>query len=232
MNNHVTLIPVKPDNPYPLGRVGINHDLRNANHRALVQPPRRAVVPYQLWYSDTLFNQAGDNCTIEAAAGMVTTYPFKRTLTAAHWALLNTENKRLAWYEDSKNYDPWEGVDYEGTSTDAPFKLMRERGVISAWKWVFGEAEAREWVTWYGPLVVGTFWYDGMFDPNNRGFLNVTGEIAGGHAYRIVRYDPLRKAYRVVNSWGMDWGQYGRAWLRDVDLASLLEQDGEAVTVG
>lgn len=110
--------------------------------------------------------------------------------------------------------------------------MLRAAGVIPAWHWLFGEDEVREWVSWYSPVVVGTVWRMGMFYPDPKtGLLTVAGEVAGGHAYRIVQYSDTRDAYRIVNSWGRSWGQGGRAWIKSADLAALLNEDGDAVTL-
>jgi hypothetical protein len=41
---------------------------------------------------------------------------------------------------------------------------------------------------------------------------NCTGTHCGGHAMVITGYDDTRSAYRVLNSWGSDWGDYGYLW--------------------
>lgn len=224
------LIPVNPNNPYPLGRAGVHHDPRNFDFRALVKPPPKAPTPYKAWATSTVFDQgSASSCTTQACIGMLRTSPNTRQFT--DWSKYNDDAERDALYQASKDYDPWPGSNYDGTSTDAPFKLLRERGTISAWKWLFGEAEVREWVTWYGPCVVGTEWLNNMFEPLN-GWLNVSGSVAGGHAWRIVQYSATRSAYRMVNSWGKSWGQSGRAWIHQGDLDSLLSNQGDAITIG
>lgn len=233
MNDHVEVIPVLPGNPYPLGRYGVFHDPLNAKHRALVTPPPRAAKPYKAWATHVVFDQGSSpRCTCEAAVGLLRTAPFAGSFTEA--GLYDAPDERQMLYLEAQQNDPWPGPPpaYDGSSTDAPFKVLRARGSISAWKWLFGEAETREYLTWHGPLVVGTVWHEGMFYPDGQGYLNVTGAVAGGHAYRLVQYNKTRDAYRVVNSWGTSWGQAGRAWLRSADLASLLAQDGDSVTIG
>lgn len=37
----------------------------------------------------------------------------------------------------------------------------------------------------------------------------------GGHAITIVGYDDSRQAFRMVNSWGADWGDRGFLWLAE-----------------
>lgn len=218
--------------PYKLGRTIIHHDPRNKDFRALVIPPPRSPTPKNLgWYTNTVFDQGDSSrCTTEAAIGLLHTNPY-RPQHVPDQKLLDEPAERQAFYLSSKELDPWPGTDYDGTSTDAPFKLLRNRGLISAWRWLFGEAEVREYLRWYGPVVVGTLWFWDMFEPNKKGFINVSGNEAGGHAYRIVQYSPIRNAYRIVNSWGPSWGQDGRAWISASDLSSLLNSTGEAVTI-
>ena len=224
------LIPVADDNPYPLGRAGVHHDPRNRLFRALAVPPPRALVPNTLWWSRDVYDQGSESsCTAQAAVGLLRTgVHYRRGFT--DWSRFDDPDERHRLYRRAQTVDPWEG-DYEGTSTDAPFKILAADGVISAWRWLFGEPELREWLTWYGPAVVGTIWTDGMFTPDRNGYIVPTGVTAGGHAYRLAQYSQRRDAYRVVNSWGRGWGQSGRAWIRSVDMADLLAQQGEAVTV-
>lgn len=217
--------------PHPLGRL-LHHDPRNKDFRALVKPPPRSPTAKNLgWFSNIVFDQ-GDTprCTTEAAVGLLHTNPY-RPQHVPDQKLLDEPAERQAFYLASQDFDPYPGHDYDGTSTDAPFKLLRNRGLISAWRWLFGEDEVREYLRWYGPVVVGTVWLMDMFNPTKKGFLNVTGEEAGGHAYRIIQYSPTRNAYRMINSWGQSWGQDGRAWIAAVDLAALLSNNGEAVTI-
>lgn len=227
-----TMIPVAPNLPHPLGR-HVNHDPRNRSFRALVSPPRRAIKPNKTWWTSVVYDQ-GDSpsCTAQACVGVMNTNPFRPGFAVDRLSY-DEPAERLDLYDASKIVDPFPGVDYDGTSTDAPFKVLRNAGAISGWKWLFGEDELREWVTWYGPAVVGTLWLMDMFDPSPlTGMLTVAGEIAGGHAYRIVQHSTSRDAYRIVNSWGRGWGQNGRAWIRTGDLAGLLANDGDAVTIG
>lgn len=231
MNDHSYLIPT-PDGaqlPHPLGR-HVHHDPRNANWRALVKPPPRAVKPYRAWPSSVVWDQGNSSrCTEEAATGLLRTAPFSSTFTGR--SKFYTTDQREAAYLRWQQYDPWAGTPHDGSSTDAPFQGLRAEGEIESWHWLFGEAEVREYVTWYGPVVVGTEWLQQMFYPSLSGYLQVAGQVAGGHAYRLVQYSKTHDAYRMVNSWGRGWGDNGRAWLRSGDLATLLAADGDAVTL-
>lgn len=225
------LIPADPANPHPLGR-HVHHDPRNRDHRALVTPPVKSVREFPTWASRTVFDQGSESsCTAQASAGLLFTAPFA---SQARQDRLRFDQpaERLDLYREAQKVDPWPGEAYEGSSTDAPFRVMRTLGVIQSWKWLFGIDEIREWLRWFGPVAVGTVWLDGMFEPNPRGFLEVSGNVAGGHAYRLVSYSARRAAFRVVNSWGRGWGDAGRVWIAAADLGALIANDGDAVTVG
>lgn len=232
----LVIIPTAPDLPHPLGRRGIWHDPRNRDHPALVRPPARSLTPYKAWATGSVFDQGHESsCTAQAATGLLRTSPYAAQVMARERATFDTAAERFALYQESQRFDPWPGEGYDGTSTDAPFKVLRNRGVIDSWRWLFGEAQLREWLTWYGPAVIGINWYDLMFETSAIGLLRVGGSLAGGHAIRVVQFTPgqFGGAYRLVNSWGRAWGVGGRAWITVADMQRLLDQEqGDAVTIG
>jgi hypothetical protein len=59
----------------------------------------------------------------------------------------------------------------------------------------------------------------------------VADPLAGYHALCVVGYDDERKAFRVVNSWGEDWGDKGFFWL-SYDHMSAVGFDDWAVIPG
>jgi hypothetical protein len=234
MNDHVYQIPINPENPFGLGR-HVHHDVRNFRneHMALIAPPKRSIVPNPLWYRRGVFDQGEtSSCVPHATVGLARTMPFSTRFTGK--LSYDTEPEILELYDASQQKDPYPGPPpaYDGTSSDATYQVLRERGEIASWKWLKGEAEVREWLTWYGPCTIGIVWLDNMFYPNAKGFLDVSGAVAGGHEIEVVRYDPLRDAYRLINSWGPGWGQGGRCSMASIDMRSLLDQDGDAVTIG
>ena len=235
-----TLIPPAPDNPYPLGR-HLAHDPRNRDHRAYTATPQRPPK-WSLWWTADVYDQGRESsCTTEAAIGLCRTSPVRFDFTPASWATLDTEAERVAFYRWCQKYDPASWGQHDGSASDSPYKGLRELGHITGWKWLFGIDQVRQWVMWDGPCTVGTVWLQSMFEPRwftptglTEGCVVVvdrTSPVAGGHEFRIVGYSPNRRAFRIVNSWGQGWGDRGRAWILDTDLAWLLDQDGDAVTV-
>lgn len=227
------VIPVAPDLPHPLGRAGVHHDTRNRAFRALVNPPTKTTTPGRPWPSTDVYDQGNaSSCTAQAAIGVLRTFP-NRLSFKPDWPSYDTYDERHALYLEAQRNDPWPGESYDGSSTDAPYRVLRDRGHISEWRWLFGEAELRDYVTWFGPVSVGTYWFRSMFDVDAAGYIHADegSGVAGGHAWRIVQASSKRKAYRMCNSWGRGWGQAGRAWISFEDVALLLDRDGEAVTI-
>lgn len=54
------------------------------------------------------------------------------------------------------------------------------------------------------------------------------GEPDSGHAVIIVGYDDNRQAFRLMNSWGRDWGDEGFLWISYESVTKLV---GEAYTM-
>lgn len=225
--------PTAPDVPHPLGRSVLWHDERNRNYRALDRPLALAPRP---WWVRHVFDQRGSSCTMQAAAGVAHSSPFRtrhRSLLAAY----DTEEERHAGYlRAQRDHDPWLGgePDYEGSSTDAPYKLLRAEGLIAGWAWYFGSSELAEGVRRAGPASVGTIWLWSMFDVDADGYVVVdrSSGPAGGHAYEVIWYDVKGDYFSIVNSWGRDWGRNGRARIRGADMRYLLdEKQGEACTI-
>lgn len=135
-----------------------------------------------------------------------------------------------ALYQEARRQDEWDGEDYEGSSVNGAMRAARLLGTISSWRWAKTTQEARHGLSFHGAGEVGTWWWSGMWDADEIGFIHPTGSREGGHAYAIggfKTYPTGRRAYRIDNSWGKSWGHNGSAWIWEEDLASLLADDGE-----
>jgi hypothetical protein len=122
----------------------------------------------------------------------------------------------------------------EGSSVNGGALAMRERKLIQAWAWASSVDDVIDALIVTGPVVVGTDWLAGMFDPGERGILNVSGRVAGGHCYCLTGFHPSyhgAPSVRMRQSWGASWGLKGAAWIRVADLAHLLADGGEAAQV-
>jgi hypothetical protein len=131
-------------------------------------------------------------------------------------------------YRQAQLIDEWPGENYDGTSVRAGAKVLHGLGRIAGYVWGFNALDVRNHLLTRGTVVVGTNWFDSMFTPDARGFIKPSGAIVGGHAYLIVGYSLKRNAFRILNSWGRNWGQNGRAWIGFNDLDYLIRDYGEA----
>jgi hypothetical protein len=132
-------------------------------------------------------------------------------------------------YFRAQDIDEWPGNNYAGTSVRAGFKALQEEGIVEEYVWAQSVQDITDWLLLKGPVIVGTNWYSDMFIPNLKGYVQPTGGQVGGHAYLLAGYNSKTRAIRIVNSWGRGWGQQGRAWIHENDMANLLADHGEAV---
>jgi C1A family cysteine protease len=100
--------------------------------------------------------------------------------------------------------------------------------MITEYNWAFGFDHCLETLM-SGPVLVGTWWYDGMFYPNSAGFVTPSGSRAGGHEYLLVGADPTKRTLTFQNSWSDLWGVKGRFYMTFDNFKRLLAEDGDAV---
>lgn len=130
-------------------------------------------------------------------------------------------------YEWCRRNDEWPGENYDGTSVAAGAKGMKMLGLIPEYRWASNVNDALTAIGWHGPAVLGCDWWSGMFDPDAKGFLHMTGAIEGGHCILVNGVDLKRRAIRLHNSWGPDWGQGGEALLSLDDFGALIQAGAE-----
>lgn len=151
---------------------------------------------------------------------------------------------RLAQY-----LDEWPGQNYEGSSVLGALKAAQQLGFIGEYRWAFDMDDMLAALSHVGPVVVGTTWFNSMFQPRPSGLLEIrpsSGE-AGGHAYTLRRILVTRSAKRaflgagedirsepllvVRNSWVKDWGKGGEAGIWPSDYYQHLWTNGEQSVV-
>lgn len=157
-----------------------------------------------------------------------------------------------AIYRIAQKYDEWAGEDYEGSSVLGALKACAALGLIGEYRWAFNIDDMCSALSTLGPVVVGTTWYNSMFDPRPSGALEIdpsSGE-AGGHAYCFRRILATKSAQRaflghdeklhegvplliVRNSWWTpfdntaEWGRRGEAGIWADDYERSLFSGGE-----
>lgn len=135
-------------------------------------------------------------------------------------------------YREAQRRDEWPGESYDGTSARGACKFLKERGLISEYRWYWRLEELVEGLLTVGPSAMGMLWTTGMFTPDDEGFIRPTGSSAGGHEVLANGVNLHEEKVRFKNSWGRAWGDGGQFWMRFDDVRFLLERaGGDAVTV-
>lgn len=233
---------------YPLGR---RHaaDERDQAYRMsarLADQATAALPTYKYWSGwRTHLDQTGDTCVANAWTHFLTDSPRSHLLT-------DVDTDRPAWtgtwtptYKSPTSgergfrgylYDTAQGIDEfgdtppaGGTSVRAGAKVLQSIGAIASYHWAFTIQDVVVAVLTTSPVIVGTNWYDDMFNPTGSQYIvTPSGGIAGGHAYKIDGYNQTTRLFRIKNSWGTGWGYNGYAHIRHDDLAALIDDYGEA----
>lgn len=220
-----------------LGRVEGPRDARDANHpmAAVLEPlfGSAAKIPAsRYWYPGLVTLDQG---SLGACVGF----------TGANWMQNSPTRTKVSnqvgidLYRECKKID---GIpDQEGTYARALLEVLRGQGKVSRYLWASSIADVKSWVLGVGPVLVGTPWYDGMFDPDQDGTAHPTGQVVGGHEYLIRGYSRPLAAFRCRNSWGPSWGigegsnwagRGGEFWVKEGDMESLIFGDwGDAIGI-
>lgn len=214
---------------------GPNHDPRSrlfAVNKVITTPPARRN---KLWRIGQILDQGREG----ACVGFGWTAEVLSTPVSVDLARVKFDIPReptefaKSVYREAQKIDEWAGEDYEGTSTLAGAKVLRKYGLLKEYRWAFNVNEVIDAVLVKGPVVIGIWWYDNMYNAPN-GILHVGGQKVGGHCLTIVGYRLAKDSktgtdsFILQNSWGNDWGVNGLAEMSVAQMAELLADDGEA----
>ena len=119
--------------------------------------------------------------------------------------------------------------DDTGSSGLAVAKAAKGEGLISSYAHAFGIDHALA-ALMAGPVICGTNWYEGMFTPDPKGLVTISGALAGGHEWALVGVNVTTRILTSLNSWGSSWGDKGKFYMSWATFTRLLAQQGD-VTV-
>jgi hypothetical protein len=200
-----------------------NPDPRSANFRFATLPgcANLSVRPSITRRKEIFLDQGSEGaCTGFGAEHCMALSPYPQPTS--------NELAREIYYE-ARRQDEWPGEDYEGSSVNGAMKAARLHGRISAWHWCYSVPEIKHALSYHGAVEAGSWWWSGMWDVDEAGFVHPTGSRVGGHAYALAGYATVggATAYRIENSWGPEWGDNGGAWISEPGLLVLLNEQGE-----
>lgn len=167
------------------------------------------------------------SCTGHSAAQALNT----RRLHKPRWPY-KTDDDAMDYYTWATQHDIYRGQMPEedtGSSVLAAAQAVRSFGQIERFNWSFGYDHMLGTLM-LDPVIVGTLWLENMFEPDSKGFLDIAGPVAGGHAYLIIGFNARDDYFTILNTWGQGWGRNGRAKIPGPAMRRLIEDDGEAVT--
>lgn len=208
-----------------LGRLSAADTRDKQHHMSAVLPRRAPAIASKSWVPGQILDQ-GDRpaCVGYSWTGFLLASPTRTKILELTGGL----SYPVGLYSAAQQVDEWPGDDYEGTSVRAGAKALTNQNRLSEYVWAWDADTLRRFILSRGPAVIGINWYEKMFATTERGYLIVDGELAGGHAILVIGYSERRKAFRLLNSWGANWGQHGRAWVKLADMERLISEDGEA----
>jgi hypothetical protein len=213
------------DRRFQLGR-HVNHDPQSRRF-----PARTAAANTVLWrHSAPILDQGNlGSCTGNALAQLINSAKFAPARRRVHKRRYLVESEAVALYSRATVIDPYDGAyPPEDTGSDglSVTKAGMEQGYFSEYTHTFSFDQFLGALQ-LQPVIVGTNWYEDMFEPNAKGFVSVSGRYAGGHEYLCVGVNMRDKYVTFVNSWSEWWGVKGRFRMSFPDFERLLEEDGD-----
>jgi len=203
-----------------LGRRQLTDERDQAYGMSLALPVEPPALTHRVWVPGRVLDQGETpECVAYAWTGWELSSPVRDKP-----ASIDTPDKLYAEAQALDGLPDSEG----GTTVRAGAQVMRSEGRFANFLWAQTPHDLKAWLLQHGPVVVGTNWYESMFDPSE-GVVHIDGPIAGGHAYLAIGFSAHLGAYRCLNSWGSEWGQHGRFWISAGDLHRLVfTENGEA----
>lgn len=116
-----------------------------------------------------------------------------------------------------------------GSTSRSLAKTLKAAGRLNTYAFAATVDEAVQWIMTKGPVLFGTDWYSGMFNPDALGIVKPTGIVEGGHEYLAIGYNPTTEIISYLNSWSDQWGDNGRFHMYKSDVIKVFANQGEGL---
>ncbi len=106
-------------------------------------------------------------------------------------------------------------VDRCNVAPDAAAIADARSNRIVAWAKVneHDASELKSYLAARQPVIISLRTDDGLQRLGPESYTGPSGEQGGAHAVVLVGYDDRRHAWKILNSWGQDWGDHGYGWI-------------------
>lgn len=202
-----------------LGRIPSPFDARDFAMADAMRCLTPAPRPVKLWHSDKVLDQKlSSHCVGFAMAAWGIAQPVEDP-----WCDLTGHSiyKACAVLDGSPGYEG-------GTTVRTGARVLVTRRRIGTYFFARTVDEALNYLAYYGTVVAGTVWTQGMFKPTLWSHvIKPVGATVGGHAYLLIGVDD--RYITIRNSWGTAWGKGGDARILISDLRKLWAKGGEAL---
>ncbi|MCM8558453.1 C1 family peptidase [Sphingomicrobium sediminis] len=113
--------------------------------------------------------------------------------------------------------NPFTSIPESASEAALPFKIDGYRTVN-----FYNPDEVKAQLVKGFPVIIGAKTYQNFIDlPAGEVWRQPVGSFRGNHAMVVVGYNDERNAFKVINSWGRQWGSEGYGWI-DYGIFSLV----------
>lgn len=214
-----------------LGR-HVEHDERSRNYAFRVSVNQFKTVHHRHYGS--ILNQNGTSaCTGNGTANAINSHPLH---IAGHRLLRETDALQI--YTIATELDEFPGTypaEDTGSSGLAAAKAAVQLGYINSYRHAFTTEDALGALQLF-PVITGVNWYEGFDYPDAGGYVQVAGDIRGGHEFCILGFQREHTVEDslviALNSWGPDWGKRGLFNFTVSTWERLLSEEGDVTILG
>ncbi len=193
----------------------------NINTKLLSTP----IAKSKIWTSPKILNQGTEGaCAAFSGIGALQCEPnntaleygYKECVENIYWAAQKCDQFPGGAY-------PGADVKMDGTSLNAVARVLKQKDLITEYRWSFDVNDFRQGIIEHGPAHIGVKMYEYMYHPGAGGWIVPKGRIMGGHAMYVAGYVHGRKPYYIIqNSWGRNWGGW---WFKHRGRCRIKEED-------